>query len=124
MVTKDGEPFFSFGVMGGAMQPQGHVQILVNMIDFGMNVQEAGDAPRMRHDGSSEPTGQAMTDGGTVNLEFGFPQETLAKFLLMGHRVKVGSGGYGGYQGIRYDPASGVFFGATESRKDGIAAGY
>jgi len=65
-----------------------------------------------------------MTDGGTVNLEFGFSEETLAKFLLMGHRVKVGSGGYGGYQGIRYDPASGVFFGATESRKDGIAAGY
>lgn len=124
MVTKDGEPFFSFGVMGGAMQPQGHVQILVNMIDFGMNVQEAGDAPRMRHDGSSEPTGQVMTDGGTVNLEFGFSKETLAKLLLMGHRLKVGSGGYGGYQGIRYDPASGVFFGATESRKDGIAAGF
>ncbi|MDA0206372.1 MAG: gamma-glutamyltransferase [Acidobacteria bacterium] len=124
MVTKEGEPFFSFGVMGGAMQPQGHVQILVNMIDFGMNVQEAGDAPRMRHDGSSQPTGEVMKDGGTVNLEFGFSDETLAKFLMMGHRVKVGSGGYGGYQGIRYDPATGVFFGATESRKDGIAAGY
>jgi gamma-glutamyltranspeptidase/glutathione hydrolase len=124
MVTKDGDPFFSFGVMGGAMQPQGHVQILVNMIDFGMNIQEAGDAPRMRHDGSSEPTGTVMTDGGTVNLEYGFSEETLAKFLLMGHRVKVGSGGYGGYQGIRFDPKTGVFFGATESRKDGIAVGY
>jgi gamma-glutamyltranspeptidase/glutathione hydrolase len=124
MVTKDGEPFFSFGVMGGAMQPQGHTQILVNMIDFGMNVQEAGDAPRMRHDGSSQPTGEVMTDGGTVNLEFGFSDDTLAKFLMMGHRVKVGVGGYGGYQGIRYDPVTGVFFGATESRKDGIAAGY
>ena len=124
MVTKDNEPYFSFGVMGGAMQPQGHVQVLVNMIDFGMNVQEAGDAPRVRHSGSSQPTGEVMSDGGTVNLEFGFPEETLAKFLLMGHRVKVGSGGYGGYQGIRYDSTSGVFFGATESRKDGIAAGY
>lgn len=124
MVTKDGEPFFSFGVMGGAMQPQGHVQVLVNMIDFGMNIQEAGDAPRMRHDGSSEPTGQVMTDGGTVNLEYGFSDETLAKFLLMGHKVKVGPGGYGGYQGIRFDPKTHVFFGATESRKDGIAAGY
>lgn len=124
MVTKDGEPFFSFGVMGGAMQPQGHVQILVNMIDFAMNIQEAGDAPRLRHSGSSQPTGETMTDGGTVNLEFGFSEETLSKFLLMGHRVKVGPGGYGGYQGVRYDAASGVFFGATESRKDGFAAGY
>ena len=124
MVTKDGEPFFSFGVMGGAMQPQGHVQILVNMIDFGMNVQEAGDAPRLRHSGSSQPTGQVMTDGGSVNLEFGFPEETIAELEAMGHSVDVRAGGYGGYQGIRRDPATGVFYGATESRKDGIAAGY
>ena len=124
MVTRDDEPFFSFGVMGGAMQPQGHVQILVNMIDFGMNVQEAGDAPRLRHSGSSQPTGQVMTDGGSVNLEFGYPQETIAKLETLGHTVVVGAGGYGGYQGIRYNPETGVFYGATESRKDGIAAGY
>ena len=124
MVTKDGEPFFSFGVMGGAMQPQGHVQILVNLIDFGMNVQEAGDAPRLRHSGSSQPTGEVMTDGGSVNLEFGYSAETIARLEAMGHAVAVRAGGYGGYQGIRYDPATGVFYGATESRKDGIAAGY
>ena len=124
MVTKDGEPFFSFGVMGGSMQPQGHVQILVNLIDFGMNVQEAGDAPRLRHSGSSQPTGEVMTDGGSVNLEFGYSAETIARLEAMGHAVGVLAGGYGGYQGIRYDPATGVFYGATESRKDGIAAGY
>ena len=124
MVTKDGEPFFSFGVMGGSMQPQGHVQILVNLIDFGMNVQEAGDAPRLRHSDSSQPTGEVMTDGGSVNLEFGYSAETIARLEAMGHAVGVLAGGYGGYQGIRYDPATGVFYGATESRKDGIAAGY
>ena len=124
MVTKDGEPFFSFGLMGGAMQPQGHVQILTNLIDFGMNVQEAGDAPRVRHSGSSQPTGSVMTDGGSVSIEFGLPEETIARLRAMGHLVQVAAGGYGGYQGIRYDPVSGVFFGATESRKDGFAAGY
>ncbi|HJO05494.1 MAG TPA: gamma-glutamyltransferase [Acidobacteriota bacterium] len=124
MVTKDGDPYFSFGVMGGAMQPQGHVQILVNMIDFGMNVQEAGDAPRLRHSGSSQPTGETMTDGGSVSLEFGYSEATIAKLEAMGHAVAVSAGGYGGYQGIRHDPATGVFYGATESRKDGIAAGY
>ena len=124
MVTKDGEPFFSFGVMGGAMQPQGHVQIITNLIDFGMNVQEAGDAPRVRHSGSSQPTGSVMTDGGSVSIEFGLPEETIARLRAMGHQIRVGAGGYGGYQGIRYDPVSGVFFGATESRKDGFAAGF
>ncbi len=124
MVTKDGEPFFSFGVMGGSMQPQGHVQILVNLIDFGMNVQEVGDAPRLRHSGSSQPTGQMMTDGGSVTLEFGYSAATIARLEAMGHALSVGAGGYGGYQGIRYNPVTGVFYGATESRKDGIAAGY
>jgi gamma-glutamyltranspeptidase/glutathione hydrolase len=123
-VTKDGEPWLSFGVMGGATQPQGHVQILVNMIDFGLNTQEAGDAPRILHEGSSEPTGERMEDGGVVSLEQGFPPETLRELERRGHELGNSKGDFGGYQGIRRDPATGVYFGASESRKDGQAAGY
>jgi gamma-glutamyltranspeptidase/glutathione hydrolase len=123
-ITRDGKPLMSFGVMGGAMQPQGHVQIVVNMIDFAMNLQEAGDAPRIRHTGSSQPTGETMTDGGWINLETGFPAETARDLIKMGHRVRMSEGGYGGYQAIYYDAAKGVYFGASESRKDGHAAGY
>ncbi|MFD2513173.1 gamma-glutamyltransferase [Pontibacter locisalis] len=123
-VTKDGKPWLSFGVMGGAMQPQGHAQVLINMIDFGMNVQEAGDAPRIQHDGSSEPTGEVMTSGGMVYLETGFPYETIQKLLQMGHKVGYDLGGYGGYQAIKYDPEHKVYYGASEARKDGQAAGY
>lgn len=124
-VTKDGEPFMSFGLMGGDMQPQGHTQIVVNMIDFGMNVQEAGDAPRMRHSGSSSPTGGDMaSDGGTVYLETGFPSETVLELVRSKrHNVQTG-GSYGGYQAIMYDAENGVYYGASESRKDGQAAGY
>ncbi len=123
-ITKDGKPLVSFGVMGGAMQPQGHVQIVVNLIDFGMNLQEAGDAPRIRHTGSSQPTGEIMTDGGWVNLETGFPYDTVRELMRMGHRVCMSEGGYGGYQAIRFDAEDGVYIGASESRKDGQAAGY
>lgn len=123
-VTKDGKPFLSFGVMGGAMQPQGHVQILVNMIDFGMNLQEAGDAPRIQHIGSSQPTGEQMTDGGKVCLESGFDYEVIRALMKRGHQVGFALGSYGGYQAIRYDPDTGVYYGASESRKDGQAAGY
>jgi gamma-glutamyltranspeptidase/glutathione hydrolase len=123
-VTKDGKPFMSFGVMGGAMQPQGHAQIVINVVDFGMNVQEAGDAPRIRHDGSSEPTGERMTDGGTVFLESGFADSIVQELVERGHAVKRGGDGYGGYQAIRVDPKTGVYFGASESRTDGQAAGY
>ena len=123
-ITKDDKPWISFGVMGGAMQPQGHAQIVVNLIDFGMNLQEAGDAPRMRHVGSSQPTGEIMTDGGTVNLESGFRWEEIQKLLMMGHSVQWDLGGYGGYQAIMWDAKKGVYFGASESRKDGQAAGY
>ncbi len=123
-VTKDGKPFLSFGVMGGAMQPQGHVQILCNIIDFGMNVQEAGDAPRFRHFGSSQPTGQVMTDGGEVALESGIPMEVRRALAQMGHRIRFVSGGFGGYQAILYDAKNDVYHGASESRKDGMAAGY
>ncbi len=123
-ITKDGRPFMSFGVMGGAMQPQGHVQIIVNMIDFRMNLQVAGDAPRIRHIGSSQPTGERMSDGGTVCLETGFPYESIRELTKMGHTVQMRVGGYGGYQAILYDWENGVYYGASESRKDGQAAGY
>ena len=123
-VTKDGEPFMSFGVMGGAMQPQGHVQIIVNIIDFGMNLQEAGDAPRIRHSGSSQPTDEIMNNGGVVNLEYGFNEEIIHKLKTWGHQVQVGTGGYGGYQAIKWDSENKVYYGASEYRKDGQAAGY
>ncbi len=123
-ITKDGEPLMAFGVMGGAMQPQGHVQIVMNLVDFGMNVQEAGDAPRVRHSGSSQPTGEVMADGGWVFLESGFGIDTERGLLARGHRVRRSRGGYGGYQAIVWDAASGVYIGASESRKDGAAAGY
>ena len=125
-ITKDGKPFAGFGVMGGAMQPQGHAQIVMNLVDFGMNLQEAGDAPRIQHEGSTEPTGQAtaMSDGGEVNLETGFAYETVRSLMRKGHRVVFADGPYGGYQAIMRDPDSGVYYGASESRKDGQAAGY
>ncbi len=123
-VTKDGEPFMSFGLMGGAVQPQGHAQIIVNIIDFGMNLQEAGDAPRMRHVGSSQPTGSQMRNGGALNLESGFSYEVIRELEIRGHRVQFGVGPYGGYQAIGYDPVNKVYYGASESRKDGQAAGY
>jgi gamma-glutamyltranspeptidase/glutathione hydrolase len=123
-ITRDGKPWLSFGVMGGGMQPQGHVQIVVNLIDFGMNLQEAGDAPRARHDGSSEPTGERMTDGGVVALEVGVSPETVKALEALGHKVKVSNDGdFGGYQAIMRN-AEGVYFGASESRKDGAAQGY
>ncbi|AQT67453.1 Putative gamma-glutamyltransferase YwrD [Anaerohalosphaera lusitana] len=123
-VTKDGEPWMGFGVMGGAMQPQGHVQVLVNMIDFGMGLQEAGDAPRMRHGGSSQPTGEEMADGGVVYLESGFDDATVEGLKAKGHMIESSRGGYGGYQAIRRDAENGVYHGASESRKDGQAGGY
>ncbi|MCK5137579.1 MAG: gamma-glutamyltransferase [Bacteroidales bacterium] len=123
-VTMDGKPWMSFGVMGGSMQPQGHAQIVINMIDFGMNLQEAGDAPRIRHGGSSQPTGTKMTDGGMVYLESGIPHESIRELVRRGHKVQFTLGGYGGYQAILWDEEKGVYFGASESRKDGQAAGY
>lgn len=123
-ITKDGKPWMSFGVMGGSMQPQGHAQIVVNIIDFGMNLQEAGDAPRIRHSGSSQPTGSKMTDGGVVYLESGIPYENIRELVKRGHKVRYMAGGYGGYQAIRWDEKNSVYYGASESRKDGQAAGY
>ena len=106
------------------MQPQGHVQVLCNIIDFGMNVQEAGDAARVRHVGSSQPTGEVMTSGGTVLVENGFPPEVIRVLIERGHTVQKESGGFGGYQGIWWDRVNDVLIGASESRKDGCAMGY
>lgn len=122
-VTKDGQPWMSFGLMGGAMQPQGHAQIIVNMIDFGMDVQEAGDAPRIHHTGSSEPTDEIMTNGGVLNLEAGFSYQTIRELMRRGHKIQWANGPYGGYQAI-HKAENGVYWGASESRKDGQAAGF
>lgn len=123
-VTRDGKPYMAFGVMGGATQPQGHVQILTNLLDFDMNLQEAGDAPRIVHTGSSEPTGERMTNGGRVHLEDGFSFETRRDLMLRGHRLESTLGIFGGYQAIMYDSENDIYHGASESRKDGMAAGY
>ena len=125
MVTREGRPWLVFGVMGGDMQPQGHVQVLVNMIDFGMNVQAAGDAARVRHAGSATPTGLPMdSDGGRVSVEPGIPETALRGLLERQHRIEDVQGGFGGYQAIQIDAEHGVLHGATESRKDGAAVGY
>lgn len=123
--TRDGQPWLAFGVMGGAMQPQGQVQILMNLIDFGMNLQEAGDAPRLHHVGSEEPVGSvlAMQAGGTIQLESGFDPGVVRELLRKGHRVEAADGAFGGYQAVARNPAGG-WIGASESRKDGQAAGY
>ena len=121
-VTKDGEPFMSFGVMGGATQPQAHAQIIINMIDFGLNLQEAGDAPRIVHSGSSQPTDEVMIDGGTLSIETGFGVEIEEQLAKKGHILKYERGIFGGYQAIMLK--DGVYFGASETRKDGQAAGY
>ncbi|MDG1295747.1 MAG: gamma-glutamyltransferase, partial [Saprospiraceae bacterium] len=123
-VTKDGKPLMSFGLMGGAMQPQGHAQIVINLVDFDMNLQEAGDAPRIRHSGSSQPTGEQMTNGGMLHLESGIDYEVIRALMRKGHKVGFDLGSYGGYQAIWYDAEKGVYYGASESRKDGQAVGY
>ncbi len=124
-VTKDGQPLMAFGLMGGDMQPQGHAQVIVNLVDFGMNLQEAGDAIRFHHTGSSEPTGTVMTDGGVLHIEDGLPAAVLEELSRRGHRLESEPvGAYGGYQAIWRDPESGIYCGATEKRKDGCALGH
>jgi gamma-glutamyltranspeptidase/glutathione hydrolase len=126
-VMKDSKPWEAFGVMGGGMQPQGHVQVLTNQIDFGLNVQEAGDASRWQHEGDNEPTGEKMNaSGGYVEVESGIPYEAVRELRKKGHDVRFDVGGYGGYQAIKVEMHDGrrVYVGASESRKDGMAAGY
>ena len=121
-VTKDNKPYLSFGVMGGATQPQAHAQIIINLIDFGYNLQEAGDAPRLVHSGSSQPTDEIMLDGGSLSLETGFGIAIEEALKKKGHKLQYQKGIFGGYQAIMIK--DGVYFGASESRKDGQASGY
>jgi gamma-glutamyltranspeptidase/glutathione hydrolase len=124
---REGEALLAFGVMGAAMQPQGQVQVLTNMLDFGMGLQAAGDAPRVRHEGSTEPTGAPpLAGGGTVHLEPGFDSAAIDGLSRRGHRIEPmgGRAAFGGYQAIRRDWHRSAYFGASESRKDGHAAGY
>ena len=123
-ITKDGMPWVSFGVMGGDFQPQGHTQIVMNLIDFGMNLQEAGDAPRWDHTGGSKPTGETPEGTGQIRVESGIPYTTVRGLMDKGHNVGFTRGAYGGYQAILWDSENQVYHGASESRKDGQAAGY
>jgi gamma-glutamyltranspeptidase/glutathione hydrolase len=123
-VMKDGAPYMSFGLMGGDMQPQGHIQVLTNMIDYGMNVQDAGDAARWRHYGNAEPTGEASQGIGTVEMESGFDPAVKAELVKRGYKVVPGTGNFGGYEAIMYDAKQHVYWGATEMRKDGEVIGY
>ena len=121
-ITKDNKPFISFGVMGGATQPQAHAQIAINIIDFNLNLQEAGDAPRIVHTGSSQPTGEVMVNGGSLSLEKAFTETIIEELKTKGHIINYQPGIFGGYQAIMLK--DGIFYGASESRKDGHAVGY
>lgn len=123
-ITKDNKPYVSFGLMGGAMQPQGHAQIVINLIDFGMNLQEAGDAPRIRHQSDEQPTGGFMNNGGELALEQGFDFKEIRKLIKKGHKIIYDLGSFGGYQAIKIDYENKIYYGASESRKDGSAIGY
>lgn len=123
-VMKDGKPWMAFGLMGGDMQPQGHAQVLVNMIDYGMNVQDAGDAARWRHYGNAEPTGEASQGIGTVEMESGFDPAVKAELAKRGYKIVPGTGNFGGYEAIMFDATQHVYWGATEMRKDGEVVGY
>jgi len=124
-VMRAGQPLMSFGVMGGGLQPQAHVQVLINQIDFGMNVQEAGDAARLIHSGGSQPDGTAGQGAGSAELEAGISAGIATELRRRGHRLSNEARPYvGGYQAIWRDPDTGVYHGASEMRFDGQAAGY
>ncbi len=119
-----GRPWLAFGVMGGDMQPQGHVQILVNLVDYGLDLQAAGDAARYRHGGSAEPTGEAADGRGTVFLEGGVSEAVRTELARRGHRIAAADGSFGGYQAVMRDHDNGTWIAASEMRKDGAADGY
>lgn len=120
---REGQPWLCFGVVGGPMQPQGQVQVLTNLIDFGMDVQAAGAAPRWRHDGSSDVSGAVICDGGTVFLEAGFPADAAQGLHAKGHSLGDIPFTFGGYQGILIDRGRGALMGGSDPRKDGFAMG-
>ncbi len=120
--VKDGAPWLAFGVMGGDMQPQGQAQIIVNLVDYGLGLQEAGDSPRWRHEGSSTPTGSAARGQGVLHLEDGVPDATRAGLAALGWTLGATDGGFGGYQAVARGP--GVYAAASEMRKDGLALAY
>ncbi|UII76225.1 gamma-glutamyltransferase [Flagellimonas sp. HMM57] len=123
-MTKDGKPYVSFGVMGGDFQPMGHTQIVMNLVDFGMNLQEAGDAPRWDHTGGASPMGKTTENTGLIRTESGIPYTTIRGLMDKGHKMGTARGIYGGYQAILWNDENKVYHGASESRKDGQAAGY
>lgn len=123
-VSRDGQPWLSFGVMGGGMQPQGQVQVLSNIIDFGMDVQLAGDAPRWRHMGGPDPGNADEGEANTLFLERGYSTATIAELERRGHKIKIGGEDVGGYQAILKNPQNGAYWAASEMRKDGQAGGY
>ena len=123
-ITKDGKPYVSFGVMGGDFQPMGHTQIVMNLIDFDMNIQEAGDAPRWDHAGGASPMGAKTVNKGKIRIESGIPYSTIRGLMDKGHEIGIARGVYGGYQAILWDEKNQVYHGASESRKDGQAVGY
>jgi gamma-glutamyltranspeptidase/glutathione hydrolase len=120
--TYNGQPELAFGVMGGDMQPQGQSQVISNLVDFGLGLQEAGDAPRWHHEGGHEPTGEAMDPLGLLNLETGVPEKTKAELAALGWKLAPNPGVYGGYEAIQNHP--GRYAAATEMRKDGTALAY
>jgi gamma-glutamyltranspeptidase/glutathione hydrolase len=123
-LTRDGRPVMSFGVMGGAFQPQGHAQVVMNMIDFGMSPQQAGDQPRIEHNGSAEPTGTTMEEGGEVKFERGIEPDVREQLAAMGHSASGRDGAFGGYQAIWREDDPLRYFGGSDPRKDGAAMGY
>jgi gamma-glutamyltranspeptidase / glutathione hydrolase len=112
MILKDGKPWVSFGVMGGDNQAQAHAQVVMNLVDFGMHIQDAGEAARMRH------------GGGELSLESGIGPEVRKALEARGHKTRDGRGAMGGFQGILIDPRSGVLMGGSDPRKDGLAIGW
>ena len=124
LMTRDGKPVMSFGVMGGDFQPQGHAQVIMNMVDFGMSPQQAGEQPRMAHSGSSNPWGGPMTDGGRLEPERGITDQVKHQLAEMGHQISDRLSAHGGYQAIWREESPRRYFGGTDPRKDGLALGF
>lgn len=123
-LTKGGQPVMSYGVMGGDFQPQGHCQVLINQVDFGMSVQQAGEQPRIGHSGNAEPNGGVMVDGGRLVFEHGFPDAVKVALAQLGHNISPNIEAHGGYQAIWRENGPLRYFGGSDPRKDGMAVGW